>query len=533
VATEEVSTPRPTADRRHRAAKWAIAALAVAYLAMAQGAGGTPPSNNTGAHYALIRALADGTPTIDKTIGEVGSGGTSDYSKVNGHYYATKAPGLAFETLPAYLILKAAGGAKPVSNDIKQIWYLTIFGAVIPAVILLLLVYRIADRLAPGYGLLATVILGVGTMVLPFATLFFSHSLSTMLLFAAFAVLWRERAGPPRLELVLAAGVLAGLAATTDFVVAVPGAVIGGYALARAGRAARAGAYAGGALLGGLPALLFNQWAFGSPLKFSYANAVLPGVAHPNKVGLFGITAPNFHDAAELLFAPVGLLTLMPVLAIGAVGAVFLYRAGWKAEAVLIGGIALANYLVIAGYTGGDTATNGPIGGGTPGPRFLMPMLPFLTLGVAAALRRIPITTLALAVCSLVQMVVITMTLPLNAPWTSWFHSLARGTLSTTVLSFVGQNRVGIAVFLIALAAAIGIAVASTPLPRIDARDVTTAALAVAGWLLFVFRGPPLLSGNTFGSGAAAVFVFAAGIALFAAAVPRLVLGKAAVAQPR
>ena len=49
---------------------------------------------NQGAHYALVRALADGTPTIDRTRFEVGGGGTGDISRIHGHYYAAKAPGL-------------------------------------------------------------------------------------------------------------------------------------------------------------------------------------------------------------------------------------------------------------------------------------------------------------------------------------------------------------------------------------------------------------------------------------------------------
>ena len=41
-----------------------------------------------------------------------------------------------------------------------------------------------------------------------------------------------------------------------------------------------------------------------------------------------------------------------------------------------------------------------PFGGGSPGPRFLIPMLPFLAVGLACAWRRFPATTLALAVPS-------------------------------------------------------------------------------------------------------------------------------------
>ena len=60
---------------------------------------------NQGAHYALVRALANGTPYVDKTRFEVGKGGmaedgTGDLSLIDGHYYAAKSPGLAFAVLP-------------------------------------------------------------------------------------------------------------------------------------------------------------------------------------------------------------------------------------------------------------------------------------------------------------------------------------------------------------------------------------------------------------------------------------------------
>ena len=56
------------------------------------------------AHYSLVRALADGTPRIDRWAKE-----TCDISYFDGHYYSNKAPGLAFTTLPVYLALDVLG----------------------------------------------------------------------------------------------------------------------------------------------------------------------------------------------------------------------------------------------------------------------------------------------------------------------------------------------------------------------------------------------------------------------------------------
>jgi hypothetical protein len=182
-------------------------------------------------------------------------------------------------------------------------------------------------------------------MVLPFATLFFAHSLSSLLVFAAFVVLWYERRGPPRLSRVFAGGLLAGLAATVEFPTAVAGAVVALYALARPARVQRATAYGAGAIFGALPTLLFNQWAFGSPFKFSYANVSAPTGAEANKAGLYGVTVPSFRAAAELLFSPIGLLTLMPVVLLGIVGAALIYQKRHRAEGLLIVGLPVGYFL--------------------------------------------------------------------------------------------------------------------------------------------------------------------------------------------
>ena len=104
---------RPILSAR-KAGATAIALLAVAYALPTPGIGW-----NQTAHYALVRALADGTPRIDRTRHEVGYSGTGDVSKIDGHYYAAKSPGLAFETFIPYVVLKAAGwgqGRQPANR---------------------------------------------------------------------------------------------------------------------------------------------------------------------------------------------------------------------------------------------------------------------------------------------------------------------------------------------------------------------------------------------------------------------------------
>ncbi|MBA3332096.1 MAG: hypothetical protein H0T39_14700, partial [Actinobacteria bacterium] len=72
---------------------------------------------NQTSHYALVRALADGTARIDPWQME-----TCDKSYFEGHFYSNKAPGLAFVALPLYLALDALDAVP--ENPRTAIWVL-------------------------------------------------------------------------------------------------------------------------------------------------------------------------------------------------------------------------------------------------------------------------------------------------------------------------------------------------------------------------------------------------------------------------
>ncbi|MEP7335695.1 MAG: hypothetical protein ABI717_07935, partial [Actinomycetota bacterium] len=234
-----------------RPAVLALACLGLAYASLAQGIGW-----NQLAHYSLVRALADGSPVVDTYRDETG-----DVAWVNGHYYAAKAPGLAFAALPVFVALDVTGlkerlARAPGASDetVGMLWALGLVGCVLPAFAIAVLVRRLGDRLESGYGALAAVTAGAGTLLLPFATVFFSHVLAAALAFGAFATLWLR--GRLRWWGLLA-GVFAGLSVVADYPLALAALIVGGYALSRSRRAGVE--YAAGALVGVLP-LLAYQW---------------------------------------------------------------------------------------------------------------------------------------------------------------------------------------------------------------------------------------------------------------------------------
>jgi hypothetical protein len=478
------------------------------------------------AHYDQVQAFDKGQAQIDQWHWD-----TNDKAWVDGHFYSVKSPGMAALTTPFYAAIEGLGGDKlaraavdnaeqtshpkwtpdavvPLENygyNVERglrvqriveestpiVWALTLLAAVIPAILLLLAVRWAADRFVPGYGTAAAITLGLATVVMTFAAEFFSHVISAGFAFAAFCLLMKEREKPPSLGLVAGAGLLAGLAVTFEFQTGLVGVVLLGYALSRRTDWLRRGAaYAAGTFVGALPMLAFNYWAFGNPLKLAYGYAVaFPGVSGHDVLGLnshgfFGITAPRFDSAVSLLLAGRGLLVLTPIIVMAVIG-VFMMRRQHRAEANTILAIAAVYFIYNSGYWL-------PFGGGTPGPRFLIPALPFLAIGLAYAYKRLPAVTLGLAIPSGLMMLVGTLTYPLLGKqgvgtWADW---LVQGRLEHTVLTGFGVTNAWLAIapFVAAVLTSIVLAVRATPSTSLS--DYRYAVPALLTWACISTVGP-------------------------------------------
>ncbi|MGA8218658.1 MAG: hypothetical protein WB771_08840 [Solirubrobacterales bacterium] len=489
------------------------------------------------AHYNQVQALDKGQAQIDQWHWD-----TNDKAWVNGHFYSVKSPGMAALSTPLYAAIEGLGGDKlaraavdnarrtahpkwtpdsvialenygynvdrgvRVQRILEQstpiVWALTLLAAVFPAMLLLLAVRWAADRFLPGYGTAAAITLGLATVVMTFASEFFSHVISAGLAFAAFCLLMKERDKPPSVGLVGAAGLLAGLAVTFEFQTGLVGIVLFGYALSRRtqGETGRVGArrrirrgaaYAAGTVAGALPMLAFNYWAFGGPLKLAYSDAVaFPGVSGHDVLGLnsqgfFGITAPRFDSAVSLLLAGRGLLVLTPIVVMCVFGVFAMRGRGHRAEANTILAIAALYFTYNCGYWL-------PFGGGTPGPRFLIPALPFLALGLPYAYKKLPAVTIGLAIPSALMMLVGTLTYPLlgkqgTGTWADW---LVQGRLEHTVLTAFGVTNAWLAVapFVAAVITSIALAVRATP--SVSLADFRYAVPAVLTWACVSAVGP-------------------------------------------
>jgi len=472
---------------RSRRTLLALLLVGVAYAAMIQSF-----SWNQTSHYDLVRSLNEGGTTIDAN-----QQNTGDKVLYKGHYYSARAPGLALFALPFYDTLNLlnakslAEESQAQRGDDEMIWMIGLWANVLPGLLLLLLVWRVGERFEPGYGLAGAVMLGLGTLVLPLSTLLFSHVFSAFLGFAAFALMLRERDGPPSPMLLAAAGVAMGYAVASEYPVFFVAAVLGLFLLSRRdaldprGVITRAGAYIAGGVLGIVPLLLYNHYAFHSWTHLAYSD-----VPRQHK-GFFGIGLPSLKVLSTLLFDSRGLLTLSPVLIMGGVGTVLLYRRGKRAEALTITGICLCYVLYNSGYYL-------PFGGGFMGPRFMTTMLPFLACPLGIALKRYPGPTVALAAISITTTAIATVTHPLvgyENETVIWMRLLGSGSFQPTIASAIGLGRGwgGIWPFFLAAGGAIVLTVLATPRLALGARALLAGAAVTLMWAILAATAPTLL----------------------------------------
>ena len=563
---------RPTRPERSRgrAGLLALACVGLAYVTLMQ-----PLGWNQTSHFALVKALSHGTPRIDRYQWETG-----DKSYSGGHFYSVKAPGTAALALPWYEALRAVGApsalgdlaadpggarwrasaidvvkfksrgrrkhavARAVARETPLVWALGLAVVVAPALVLLALVRSLGESIERGLGTAAAVALGLGTLVLPFATMLFSHVLAAALAFASFALLWPERAGRARPLRLVAAGALAGLGIVVEYPVALIAAILALYAAASRPRVRRALCFVAGAVVGVLPLVAYNLWAFGSVTALSYHDAVkFPGrtghdVLGLNAKGLFGVDWPRLHPGLTLLFSGRGLLVLTPVVAMGAVGAVLLYRRGRRAEALTIGAVALAFLLYNSGYYL-------PFGGNSPGPRFLVASLPFLALPLALSFRRFPGPTVALTLASVTTMVLATLTRPELASDATgrWLTMLDAHHFTPTVVSALGAATgwVALAPFMAAVVGALALAAVAAPRRELAGPRLAFGVAAAAAWALAAIALPPAIGSSTRHGHATgstdlilvALGVALVGLALFAVAARRPALRRSAGRRAR
>lgn len=317
------------------------------------------PYDNVMTRWALTRQIVEeGTIIIDPYARF-----TVDKAHFEGHYYCDK---------PVLTSLAAAAVHLPVhlfDNLIRLPEQLPRYLAeriVIGGCFLLLLLLMIRSRAKDDdREIIPLLALGLGSILLPYSTLLYGHVPAAFLIFLSWRLQVKER---------FALADLAGAAAAAvEYQVLLLYLILLAYRGIRYWNPLRALRAVGMLLLAFTPQLLHNWLAFGDPLTSGYALEAEESFAVSGR-GFFGFTYPSLSTLWMILVSPErGMLFYMPWTAAGFFG---LLMGGWKRIRTEPGAVIVVVFVLLFSAQGARTA------GWSFGPRYLIPVIPFLAWGL-------------------------------------------------------------------------------------------------------------------------------------------------------
>ena len=318
---------------------------------------------NQNAQFDLTRAIVERhTFAIDAYAGNTG-----DVSFANGHIYANKAPALAWLAAIPYAALHAAG-SDPDQALTFNAWICTMVCVALPGALIPAMLFSYARRRDVDAKWAASVALavGLGTQLLPYATIFMVAVPSASLLLFAFGS--RHRA---------LAGFAAGLATAMNYLCA-PALLL--FAFSKEGWRR----YAAGAIAPVVALIAYQRVCFGGFFTSSVAKtdprfltegATLGVLQRPSLGVLYAITLSPYR----------GVFFFAPVLVMAVIG---LMR--WRERRAQVAVVALSIFFV-----GFNACFNGWEGGFGIGGRYLVPLIPLWGLALLYARPRALVLALA------------------------------------------------------------------------------------------------------------------------------------------
>lgn len=385
--------------------------------------------------YLLTVAVVDQhTLTLDRNAHLL----DVDQAVHDGHVYSDKAPYQPLLAAPAYQAFRAVGGDAFPQRDGRPApksssfhwgrWWVGLWSSTIPAMLLCLVLRRLVAQVHPTVATPVALALSLGTMLLPFASALFGHVLAALFGAGGWLLVRRPEVSPRSM---LAAGLLLSASIGTEYPLVIPVlAVVVAALVAHGVRKVAFLALGGG--LGAIPLMLYSWAAFGSPVRTAYQGN-LPNFQGSGALGVYNLVWPQADELRKALIGDRGLFTLTPVCLVAVVFAVLsiVERRPTRRDGVLALVILSAMWIMSAGIDG--------YGGASPGPRYLIPVLPFLAVPLADAWMRAPRACAAAAVIGAIPMVLATMSAPLlDTDYTQsiryWIDRVLGGHLADSVV---------------------------------------------------------------------------------------------------
>ena len=324
------------------------------------------PYDNVVTRWALTVGLVDrGSLSIDPWQMY-----TSDKAIFEGHYYCDKAVMSSVVAAVVYMPLSALGIESPAPGQLPVgglarflVERLTVGGFFL--LLLLSLQKMLREKgMDDAIPLLA---LGAGSILLPYSTLLYGHVPAACLLFLSWYMQGKER--------YLAADLCGAAAVSFEFPVLLPYLIVlcyRGRAYWKPAKVLRAGGFV---MLFLLPQLIHNWIAFGNPFTMGYS---LEAVQYFSQIreGFFGFTFPSLSTFYMIALSPErGLFFYMPWVVPALIG---LFGRDGIRQALRRG----PGLLLVASFLLLFSAQYARTSGWAFGPRYLIPVIPFLAWGL-------------------------------------------------------------------------------------------------------------------------------------------------------
>ncbi len=355
-------------SRVKRLAGWTFAATLCVYVLLGQG---VVRSGDGGNMLEVTKAiLLHGSVAVPDNIGAVGRGG---------RHYSQYGLGHSLAALPLVAAGYLAGKLLPMpgglrADDLAEALASTLPAITTAATCALLLLLLAEQGFAPPLALAGALLYGFGTLAFPYAKWFYSEPTCILCLVAATLYLargLREEEPAPAFALT---GLLVGAAFLVRIAEILAVAIFGLAVLAAAisrrqgwgGRLRLVAAYALGAAVGIVTVAAYNWYRFGSPMETGHWNKTF---TTPLLEGLYmQLLSPG---RSLFLYTPAALL------------AFFGWRSSWR-ERRIIALVAAMMFAVHAAFYAKFVCAPG---GWSYGPRYLLPVVPFLLLLAMPILR--------------------------------------------------------------------------------------------------------------------------------------------------
>ncbi|MBN2042495.1 MAG: hypothetical protein JW754_01690 [Candidatus Aenigmarchaeota archaeon] len=388
-----------------------------------------PGGWNENSRFDLIYSMAhNGTLWIDSYHEN-----TQDKSYFEEHYYSDKAPGSSFLGLIPYMIFY------PLLPNPDASEYLIRFLVVsLPSAFMCLLIYRISGEFTKKekHRLLVTIAYGLGTLVFPYSVMFYGHQIAGVLVLSSFYLIFRNQRRLTH-EHLFSVGLMMGIAAITEFPVAIISVLMFFYALKVLENRENISFFIAGIIPPLILLFSYNFLCFGSPLSLGYSHLVFQDSIGYQSQGFLGVSLPDPYALYGILLSPYrGLFFFSPFLLLCIPGFYHFYRNHrLRKEFWLF-------FLSVLAFILWNSAYSVWWGGWATGPRHLIPVIPFMIIPVMMYTREFDEwrerAAIALAAISVFLVSLVTITDP-NLPEKT-YHPLFQHTLPMLARGEIGMN---------------------------------------------------------------------------------------------